>query len=46
MGFPEERAKAALKHFRNNVDMAMDYLINTPIENDEIMMRNNAQSQA
>jgi uncharacterized UBP type Zn finger protein len=30
MGFPEDRAKKALKHFRNNIDMAMDHLINAP----------------
>ena len=30
MGFPEERAKLALKHFRNNIDRAMDHLLNSP----------------
>ena len=46
MGFPEERSKAALKHFRNNIDTAMDYLINTPPENDEILFRSSSQSQS
>lgn len=30
MGFPEDRVKRVLKHFRNNFDMAMDHLINAP----------------
>mmetsp|Transcript_27082 Transcript_27082/g.26146 ORF Transcript_27082/g.26146 Transcript_27082/m.26146 type:complete len:108 (+) Transcript_27082:816-1139(+) len=28
MGFPEDRAKMALKYYKNNFDRAMDYLIN------------------
>lgn len=34
MGFNEERARKVLKHFRNELDLAMDYLINTPPEHD------------
>lgn len=34
MGFADERARRALKHFRNDMDLAMDYLIHTPIEHD------------
>jgi len=37
MGFDEERSKRVLKHFKNNMNMAMDYLINTPPENDAIL---------
>lgn len=37
MGFEEERAKKVLKHFKNNLNTAMDYLINTPPENDAIL---------
>jgi uncharacterized UBP type Zn finger protein len=37
MGFEEERVKRVLKHFKNNMNMAMDYLINTPAENDAFL---------
>lgn len=37
MGFEVERSTRVLKHFRNNLNMAMDYLINTPPENDAII---------
>jgi len=37
MGFGEERAKFVLRHFRNNMNMAMDYLINTPPEKDALI---------
>ena len=37
MGFPDERARKVLKHFRNDIDLAMDYLINTPLEHDHIL---------
>lgn len=37
MGFPDERARKVLKHFRNDLDLAMDYLINTPPEHDQIL---------
>lgn len=43
MGFPEERAKKALVHFKNNFNLAMDYLIN----NDPVMdvnLRGNNES--
>ena len=45
MGFEEERAKRVLKNFRNNLNMAMDYLINTPPENDS-MMESPSQSES
>lgn len=38
MGFDEERSKKVLQHFKNNLNMAMDYLINTPPENDQLIM--------
>ena len=34
MGFPEENAKKVLKKFKNNLNMAMDHLINAPAELD------------
>ena len=34
MGFPKERVEKVLKHFKNNMNVAMDYLLNTPEEND------------
>lgn len=34
MGFPEDRVKRVLKNFRNNLNVAMDHLINTPPEMD------------
>ena len=34
MGFPKERAEKVLRHFRNNMNVAMDYMISTPEEND------------
>jgi hypothetical protein len=34
MGFPEARAKIVLKHFRNNLNLSMDYMMNTPEEDD------------
>ena len=34
MGFPDDRARKVLKHFRNDIDLAMDYLINTPSDHD------------
>jgi uncharacterized UBP type Zn finger protein len=34
MGFPDERARKVLKHFLNDIDLAMDYLINTPSDHD------------
>lgn len=37
MGFEEERVKRVLKHFKNNLNMSMDYLINTPPENDAVL---------
>jgi uncharacterized UBP type Zn finger protein len=40
MGFPEERARPALVHFRNNMDRAMDYLMNTPPEADAHILSN------
>ena len=30
MGFEDERARRVLLHFRNDLDLAMDYLIHTP----------------
>lgn len=41
MGFEEERSKRVLKHFKNNVNMAMDYMLNTPPENDAILNSSN-----
>jgi hypothetical protein len=50
MGFPEDRAKLVLKHFKNNLDLSMDYLINTPPESDSLLIRQNnpgmSQSQS
>lgn len=40
MGFEEERVKKVLKHYKNNLNMAMDYLINTAPENDAILNSN------
>lgn len=37
MGFEEERAKKVLKHFKNNLNTSMDYMINTPPENDAML---------
>jgi hypothetical protein len=34
MGFPNERVEKVLKHFKNNMNVAMDYLLSTPEEND------------
>eukprot|EP00347_Sterkiella_histriomuscorum_P023141 403335791 len=42
MGFEEERSKKVLKHFKNNMNMAMDYIINTPPENDQILSSDSA----
>lgn len=44
MGFEEERSKRVLKHFKNNVNMAMDYMLNTPAENDAILNNNSSNS--
>jgi uncharacterized UBP type Zn finger protein len=30
MGFEDDRARRVLFHFRNDLDLAMDYLIHTP----------------
>ena len=37
MGFPDERARKVLKHFRNDIELAMDYLIHTPLELDHLI---------
>ena len=37
MGFPDERARMVLKHFRNDMDLALDYLFHTPPEHDHII---------
>ena len=44
MGFEEERVKRVLKHFKNNLNMSMDYLINTPPENDAVLNQSSSQS--
>lgn len=36
MGFTEDRSKKALKKFRNNIDSAMDFLLNAPPDQDII----------
>jgi UBA/TS-N domain len=42
MGFPEERVKRVLVHFRNNVNTAMDYLICTPENEDAATIGSNS----
>ena len=44
MGFPEARVKKVLGHFRNNINMAMDYMINTPEENDAATISSSSSS--
>ena len=39
MGFPKERVEKVLKHFKNNMNVFMDYLLNTPEENDAAHIR-------
>ncbi len=46
MGFPKERAEKVLKHFKNDMNSAMDYLLNTPEENDAANISSNQESQA
>jgi hypothetical protein len=46
MGFPDERARRALLHFRNDIDLAMDYLIHTPAEHDHILNQSNQNSSS
>ncbi len=46
MGFPKERAEKVLKHFKNDMNLAMDYLLNTPEENDAANILSNQESQA
>lgn len=46
MGFEEERVKRILKNFKNNLNMSMDYLINTPAENDILLNQSSSQSTA
>jgi hypothetical protein len=52
MGFPEDRSRyvhrvdnfrVVLKHFKNNINTAMDYMINTPQEADSLLSSNRAQ---
>jgi hypothetical protein len=44
MGFPEERAKLALRHFKNNVNMAMEHLLISP--DDSNIIESNPSSSA
>jgi uncharacterized UBP type Zn finger protein len=37
MGFPENRAKRALKFFRNNLENAMEHIMNTEEEQDDLV---------
>ena len=43
MGFPEDRCRVVLKHFKNNINTAMDYMINTPQEADSLLTSNRSQ---
>jgi len=43
MGFPEDRCRVVLKHFKNNINTAMDYMINTPQEADSLLTSNQSQ---
>ena len=45
MGFNEERARKVLKHFKNELDLAMDYLINTPPEHDHHLISSSSTGQ-
>ena len=46
MGFNDTRARRVLKHFRNDLDLAMDFLINTPVELDHILDNGPAHSNS
>ena len=46
MGFPKERVEKVLKHFKNNMNVAMDYLLNTPEENDAAHITTAQQPQS
>lgn len=46
MGFPDDRARRVLLHFRNDLDLAMDYLIHTPAEHDHILNNSNQNSSS
>jgi uncharacterized UBP type Zn finger protein len=40
MGFPSERSTNVLRHFKNDQELAMEYLINTPQELDSQLLQN------